>query len=113
MVCELLSDRGYNVRAASDGEDAIAHLQSWGGGGCTIVTDLAMPLRDGWSLLQHLSTLPHAERLYRVVVVSASEDLARAGEHPTVSALVRKPFDLARLYAAVEQANGQADAYGE
>lgn len=103
MICELLTERGYDVRGAKDGADAIAQLDATRLG-CTIVTDLSMPLRDGWSLLRHLSTLPHAERLYRVVVVSASDDSINAAQLPTVSAVLSKPLDVDRFYRAVADA---------
>lgn len=99
LICDVLEERGYQVRGARDGADAMSQLTLWGA--CTIVTDLHMPDRDGWSLLHHVEG--EAAR-YRVVVLSAADDCRRAVSHPAVTAVLPKPVELSALYEAVDAA---------
>lgn len=99
LICDVLEERGYAVRGARDGADAVSQLSRWGA--CTIVTDLHMPDRDGWSLLHHVQSDPDR---YRVVVLSAADDLRRAAAHPAVTAVLPKPVELNALYEAVDAA---------
>ena len=72
FVSELLADEGYEVRAATNGRDALAVLTNWHPD--VILLDLMMPEMDGWDFLAAqqgnlaLVSIP-------VIVMSASYNL--------------------------------------
>ena len=92
----MLTDRGHKVATATSGRDALARLDD----AEAVVTDLAMPGMDGWTLLQRL----RADELFShipVIIVSANTnaDERLTGSHAVV--VVSKPFTLEALLDAV------------
>lgn len=51
MLFEL---EGFEVRLASDGEDALQRLDDERGAPCLILLDLSMPVMNGWEFLDEL-----------------------------------------------------------
>jgi CheY-like chemotaxis protein len=69
FVSELLVDEGYEVRAATNGRDALTVLASWRPD--VILLDLMMPEMDGWAFLA--TQQRHLELVcIPVIVMSAS-----------------------------------------
>jgi CheY-like chemotaxis protein len=101
---ELLRCEGYEPRLAIHGRDALEQLAS-GPHPDVIVTDLMMPVLDGWRLIRELHDHP-AWRSIPVVVLSASENL-KALENGTV-AVLGKPADVGRLLDTVAYAARRA-----
>lgn len=94
-VAELLSQRGYEVVGASDGQEAIDLLLQ-GLHPTLIVLDLTMPRMDGWCFLAHLrgamrSTVP-------VLVTSA---VARERRPAGADAWLEKPLEPVAFSGAV------------
>ncbi len=98
-VRRLLHD-GYDVRAVANGEEALRI--AYEGGADLVLSDVMMPVLDGFGLLRALRTDPRTARL-PVILLSA-----RAGEEARVEGLeagaddyVVKPFAARELQARV------------
>jgi len=92
-----LSTRGYSIRTASDGDDAVQTMKSWTPD--LVITDLRMPNMDGVELCRHL----RARSAIPIIVLSVKND-----ERTKVEALdagaddyVTKPFSVDELLARV------------
>jgi len=103
-----LEDAGYAVREAADGVTALELLRA-SRDGLIVLLDLVMPGMDGAALVRALADEPELARRHRFVVVTASArvglleaELERLPIPP--SAVVRKPFDVDALFAAVRRA---------
>ncbi len=99
FVSELLADEGYEVRAATNGRDALTVLASWRPD--VILLDLMMPEMDGWAFLAtqrlnlELVCIP-------VIVMSASYNLRGGAGRIIAADMVAKPFAIDQLLAKVE-----------
>ena len=99
FVSELLADEGYEVRAATNGRDALAVLATWRPD--VILLDLMMPEMDGWAFLAsqrlnlELVCIP-------VIVMSASYNLRGGAGRIAAADVVTKPFAIDQLLAKVE-----------
>jgi two-component system, OmpR family, phosphate regulon response regulator PhoB len=93
LLCNVLSDEGYNVIAAANGEDALITL----GTVCPalITLDLDLPGMTGTMILTELRRR-HQTSDVPVVIVSAARDIG-AEVRDMAQAVVGKPFDLDEL----------------
>src|SRR6202051_715977 len=92
-----LSARGYSIRTASDGDDALQVMKSWPPD--LVITDLRMPNMDGVELCRHL----RAKSGIPIIVLSVRNE-----ERTKIEALdagaddyVTKPFSVNELLARV------------
>ena len=96
-IVQILRDEGVTVRAATDGQSALAELHASGTPPpCVILLDLMMPVMDGWSFRRAQlgdPTLAHIP----VVVLTADGDATTKGELAQASGALRKPVDLQLL----------------
>jgi two-component system, OmpR family, response regulator MprA len=90
LLGDVLDDAGFEVRAVSNGAEALALVEAWRPD--AIVLDLMMPVMDGAAFLRERRLRPS---LASVPVLA-----------PT--AVLRKPYDLDELIAAV-QALGESE----
>ena len=99
FVSEILVDEGYEVRAATNGRDALAVLAGWHPD--VILLDLMMPEMDGWDFL---ATQQRNLELVRipVVVMSAGYTLRGGAGRIAAADTVAKPFAIDQLLAKVE-----------
>jgi len=95
-----LTTRGYSVRTASDGDDALLVMKSWTPD--LVITDLRMPNMDGVALCRHV----RAKSGTPIIVLSVRNE-----ERSKVEALdagaddyVTKPFSVDELLARVRAA---------
>ena len=97
IVRLCLSDEGYSVSEAANGEAALAVVEDFQPG--LILLDLRMPVMDGWEFARRyrLTPEPHAPIVAFGAALNASQDCADL-EPATILA---KPFDLDDLLAAV------------
>lgn len=100
VLSRSLASEGYEIRVASDGEEALAVLSDWTPD--MVITDLAMPKMDGLELCRRLRTISSIP----IIVLSASSE-----EHVKVEALdlgaddyITKPFSMDELRARVRAA---------
>jgi two-component system, cell cycle sensor histidine kinase and response regulator CckA len=100
MLQRLLLDAGFDVRTARHGDEALGLALRASGEFDIVVTDVRMPVMDGWELARRLRerwpTLP-------VLYISGYDVELSAGSRRSGSrqALLRKPFDLDQLLREV------------
>jgi CheY-like chemotaxis protein len=100
MLQRLLRDAGFDVRTARHGDEALGIALRASGQFDIVVTDVRMPVMDGWELARRLRerwpTLP-------VLYISGYDVELSAGSRRSESrqALLRKPFDLDQLLREV------------
>ena len=102
FVVSLLTERGYEVLVAEDGEHAIATATS--AQPDLIVSDLVMPYRDGYEVLRAIRT---AESLKNIPVLILSmrdheEDIVRGFEQGADEYIV-KPFNAREFVSRVRK----------
>ncbi len=103
----FLARRGFEVVRAEDGRRGLALLASEQDAGRdveVVLLDLRMPGLGGMEVLARLEQLTGSPR---VIVLSGfvdEDDRARLVASPLVHAVMKKPFDLFELVAAVEAA---------
>jgi two-component system, chemotaxis family, chemotaxis protein CheY len=97
-VTAILSNEGYQVKAAGGGEEALALVSAWRP--TLVLLDMRMPLMDGWAVARALreagSTIP-------IVVMTAAENAKRWAEEIDAAGHIAKPFDLDELLDCVEK----------
>jgi two-component system, chemotaxis family, chemotaxis protein CheY len=107
VVCELLTDEGYQVKTAVNGRDALAKLSCWQPD--VILLDLMMPIMDGWTFLTNQQSSQQLRRI-PVIVMSASHTLTRGDERLAVADIVAKPFEIDTVLTKVAALAQRADA---
>jgi DNA-binding NtrC family response regulator len=108
-LAQLLTDEGYEVVAVPNALELVNHLgpevllQRRGLPGDAIVTDLRMPLMDGFQLLQ--SARAHGWNI-PVIVISAYADAETRAKAKDlgVTAFLEKPLDLEKLQRVLDEA---------
>jgi CheY-like chemotaxis protein len=98
-IREVLTDEGYSVTTAPNGEAALGRLRDSDRPPGLILLDLMMPVMDGWQFLDRLSTDPQLHQV-PVVVLSANTGGPARGD---VILYLRKPIDLDRLVETVDR----------
>ena len=102
MLQAVLAKWGYDVTAASDGEQAWAALQEPTPPGLAVL-DWEMPGLDGDELCRRLRAQERKEPLYLILLTSrgAPEDIVR-GLEAGADDYIAKPYDNAELKARVD-----------
>ena len=90
---DVLSDRGYGVISASDGQQALARLEQ-GQRPDAIFLDLWMPVMNGWELVEALCSNPSLSAIPRVVLTAARGQEAR---DLNVAEVLMKPVRLEQV----------------
>jgi DNA-binding response OmpR family regulator len=108
LLKALLNYHGFESVTAGSGNDAITLLDS--NDYAAIILDLMMPAVDGHGVIDYLV---RENRTVPVIVCTAAgtrrvEDVTA----PIVRAVIRKPFDIEQLAAAVKAVTGSAGAKG-
>jgi DNA-binding response OmpR family regulator len=100
LIRRILSDAGYDVDSASDGEAALERIEDRRPD--LVVLDLMMPGLDGWGVLENLRKRPDPPP---VVVVTALADYQAftRGVREGAAAYVCKPFHFAELVATCQK----------
>ena len=97
IVHMCLSDEGYQVVEASNGQAALALVEDFQPS--LILLDLRMPVMDGWEFARRYHALPgpHVPIVAFVAALNAEQECA---DLPTAG-ILNKPFDLDELLQAV------------
>lgn len=86
LLCKILSDHGYTVLEASQGEEALGICRQHPGPIHLLLTDVSMPGMDGQDLAEQvLSLRPHIQVLYMSAHPGRSLPLPD-------TAFIQKPF---------------------
>lgn len=97
-LTDVLSDEGYAVRTASNGQEALDSLRA-GGAPDVILLDLMMPVMDGIEFLKRRKEEPSLARI-PVVVLTA---MGASAYSLDADAIFPKPVELNSLLAKLEQ----------
>ena len=89
----LLRQAGADVVTARDGEEGLGYLLTQHFD--VLLTDLRMPVMDGFELLHHCLKLPDTHRPPRIVAISGEYDAGVLAGQPVE--FMAKPFDVNRL----------------
>src|SRR5690349_7717133 len=99
LISRVLARADYEVAQAGNGSEALAKLRAQRFR--TVVLDLMMPVMSGFELVEYLRTNDDAGAPCIVVVSAAGERDLQSITSPLVRSVLRKPFDLPELLAAV------------
>src|SRR5215208_5981505 len=92
-ISRLMRQAGADVITARDGEEALGYLLTQRFD--VLLTDLRMPVMDGFELMQHCMKLPESHRPGRIIAISGEYEASALHGHP--AAFLPKPFDLNAL----------------
>lgn len=97
IVHLCLSDEGYDVYEASNGQAALDGLGEFRPS--LILLDMRMPVMDGWEFARRYRTMavPHVPILAFVAALNADKECAELD----TAGILAKPFDLDDLLQAV------------
>lgn len=93
-----LKQEGYEVKSASNGEEALKIISVWAPH--VVVIDIMMPVMDGYDLCQHIPQISDAAMLM-LTALDAPQDIIkglRMGAHDYLA----KPFHFDELLARIE-----------
>ncbi|HEX2123070.1 MAG TPA: response regulator [Thermoanaerobaculia bacterium] len=98
LTAQILRREGFSVDEGTNGREALELLSDREYD--VVLLDLAMPEMNGLDVLDHVSRrMPQILR--RIIVITASLHLLRAGLPEGVCRVLTKPFDLGELTAAI------------
>ena len=100
LLAEVLQDEGYAVQTAEHGRAALNALIAAPRPPCLIITDLMMPVMDGWTFCRERTAIPALADV-PVVVISAIANLPATMPALGVIAAFSKPLDLRALLTIV------------
>jgi DNA-binding NtrC family response regulator len=100
VLSNELINEGYEVRTASDGDEAIAELDRTQFD--LVLLDIKMPRVNGFEVLKHIKERPSRTK---VVMLTGFADLKNAIESKKLGAddFVSKPYDLVDLLTTIER----------
>jgi CheY-like chemotaxis protein len=99
FVRRTLEQDGHSVIAASDGSEALEHLEQ-GGGPDVLISDVEMPGLDGISLAERALRLKPQVRI--ILMSGIADELTRARAISSSQfTVLSKPFTLEQIRAAV------------
>lgn len=100
LVSRVLKRAGFDPVEATDGQDAIEHLDS--GEYDALVLDLMMPRVDGFGVVDHLiETRPRM--MEKTVVMTAFPKAAARERLHHLCCIISKPFEVAELITLVRE----------
>ncbi len=103
MVSFALTNAGYQVVEAGDGEEAVGKLKG-GAKPNVVIADLNMPIMDGLSLIKAIRAMPNF-KFIPVLMLTTEADESKKKEGQTVGATgwIVKPFNPEQLLKAIEK----------
>jgi DNA-binding response OmpR family regulator len=97
----LLKRSGYDVRAAANGEEALAMVDSYAPD--VVLLDVMMPVKSGYDVCQRIRERPEWRHI-RIVMLSAKGREAEVSKGLSLGAdlYITKPFSTQELIAAID-----------
>ena len=96
-----LNQKGFEVKLAANGAEALDRIRTEKPH--VMLLDMAMPIMDGWEVLEKFATL-HPPRHIPVVVISGQPPSPERPAHPLIVSWLSKPIALEELAQAVRKA---------
>lgn len=101
-IGRLIRQAGADVVTARDGEEGLGYLLTQRFD--VLLTDLRMPVMDGFELVHHCMRLPETHRPGRIIAISGEYEAGAL--HNQAISFLQKPFQLDRL---LEMLGGKAN----
>jgi len=102
MITDLLKGSGLNVTIATDGVEALEHIQ--GHRPDLVVLDIVMPRMNGYEVCRRLKADPKTQDVPVVMCSSKGEEFDRYwGMKQGADAYIAKPFQPTELVGTVKQ----------
>lgn len=102
MISELLEGSGLKVSVASDGVEALEHLETISPD--IVVMDIVMPRMNGYELCRRIKSDPKTQNVPVVMCSSKGEEFDRYwGMKQGADAYIAKPFQPIELIGTVKQ----------
>ncbi len=92
-MSRVMREAGADVITARDGEEGLGYLLTQRFD--VLLTDLRMPVMDGFELLQHCHKLPESHRPGRIVAISGEYEASALRGQPVQ--FLPKPFNIDAL----------------
>ena len=109
-LLEYRLGKRFDVRVAEHGEQALRLVEARAPD--LIVSDIMMPVMDGFALLAALRAEPATEAIPFIFLTAKSDELAREkGLRKGVDDYLTKPFDIDHLISRVEQIVQRSQVY--
>lgn len=93
---KILSDSGYEVSTAADGDSAENEFRK----ADLLILDLNLPIQDGWDVLGHVNA---SFPLLPVIVITGMADQLDERTIPGASAFLEKPIEVPALLRTIER----------
>ena len=112
LLIALLQPFGVEMREAANGQEAVAQWQAWQPH--AIFMDVRMPVLDGMQATRQIKTAPSGAAT-KIIILSASvlDDDRSAAMAAGCDVFLRKPFQDAEIFAALETQIGARFVYDE
>ena len=102
----LMQHAGFEVRSATDGEDALRELAAFRPD--VVLLDIMLPLRDGFEVCEHIRSDPALKHTKVVMLTAKGRDVEVAkGLAVGADLYVTKPFATRELLASVKRLLGE------
>ena len=101
-IIMLLEEHGFQATGAPDGRSALLALRAATELPGLILLDLMMPVLDGWAFRTQQLADPRLAAI-PVVILSATNEPARAARDLHVEEILQKPLDVPRLLSVVDR----------
>jgi len=103
IIRDYLESRGHAITVAYSGEEAMAAFERVKPR--LVLLDVMMPGKDGWEVCRDMKAHPTLGRSVRIIMVTALDDWMNKRQAIQTGAddFVEKPFELAKLGAAVDR----------
>ena len=100
LCADVLTDEGYAVDTASNGQEALNRLER--NGIKVALIDIMMPVMDGMQLCRILRSREETRHL-PIIVMSAATNLVSKATEVLANGVLVKPFEIDKLLSCVEQ----------
>ncbi|MBA3645144.1 MAG: response regulator [Gemmatimonadaceae bacterium] len=103
IIRDYLESRGFPITVAYNGDDALIEFERIRPQ--LVLLDVMMPGKDGWEVCRDMKGHPTLGKSVRIIMVTALDDWMNKRQAIQTGAddFVEKPFELARLGAAVDR----------
>ena len=103
IIRDYLESRGHHITVAYDGDEALEAFETVRPG--LVLLDVMMPGKDGWEVCRDMKAHPELGGKVRIIMVTALDDWMNKRQAIQTGAddFVEKPFELAKLGAAVDR----------